>query len=140
MVIRWRATGAGEVRMKGHLKRTQKGGATLAWRIDGGGAVLAEAPLGPESEAGIEGKWVRVSPGDTMDFVLRAPEGDTCGNVAWNILVEGREAEDAPVTEVGDFARQFPTAERPVPDAAPADPWADLVQILWASNEFHFID
>jgi hypothetical protein len=44
------------------------------------------------------------------------------------------------VAEVGDFTRQFPTSNDPVPGAVAADPWADLVQMLWASNEFHFID
>lgn len=140
MVLRWRATGVGSVRMTGNIKRTQKGGDTLAWRIDRGDKVLAEAKLGPESESRIEGTWIDVKPGDTMDFVLRAPDGDSCGGVAWNIRMEGREAKDSPVIEVGDFARQFPTSDQPAPGAVPASPWADLVQMLWASNEFHFVD
>jgi len=140
MVLRWVAVGAGNVRMIGNIKRTQKGGDTLAWRIDSRDKVLSEAKLGPESESKIKGRWIDVKPGDTMDFVLRAPDGDTCGGVAWNIRVEGRESKDSPVIEVGDFTRQFPTADKPVPGATPADPWADLVQMLWASNEFHFID
>ena len=140
MVLRWRATGAGRVRMTGHLKRTQKGGDTLAWRLDAGGKVLADAKLGPESEAVIQGAWVGVKPGATVDFVLRAPEGDSCGNVAWDLKIEGQETEVSPVVEVGDFTRQFPTADQPAPGTAAADPWADLVQMLWASNEFHFID
>lgn len=140
MVLRWVATGAGNVRMVGNLKRTQKGGDTLAWRIDRGDRVLAEAKLGPESEARLEGEWIEVKPGDTVDFVLRAPDGDSCGGVAWNIHVEGRESQGSAVVEVGDFARQFPTSDQPASGIAPADPWADLVQMLWASNEFHFID
>ncbi len=140
MVIRWRATGVGQVRMKGHLKRAQQGGVTLAWRMDGKGVVLDEAKLEPEAEMGIESKWVDVVPGDTMDFVLRAPEGDACGNVTWTLKMEGRESEGGPVGEVGDFRKQFPTNNNPAPGAKPADPWADLVQMLWASNEFHFVD
>jgi hypothetical protein len=140
MVLRWRATGAGQVRMSGRLTRTQQGGATLAWRIDGKGAPLAGARLSPEATAEIEGTWIDVGPGDTMDFVLRAPEGDACGNVSWNLRILGRESASAPVAEVGDFTRQFPTSNDPVPAAASGDPWADLIQMLWASNEFHFVD
>lgn len=140
MVLRWRSHGAGQVRMAGQLTRTQKGGNVLAWRIDGKGAPLAEARLSPEATADIAGTWIDVAPGDTMDFVLRAPDGDACGNVAWNLRIEGRESEAGPVTEVGEFTREFPTSNAPVPAAAAADPWADLIQMLWASNEFHFVD
>jgi hypothetical protein len=140
MVLRWRASGAGQVRMSGRLTRTQEGGATLAWRIDGKGAPLAEAQLSPEAAVDIAGTWIDVVPGDTMDFVLRAPDGDACGNVAWNLRIEGRESESGPLAEVGDFTRQFPTSSDPVPAAVSADPWADLIQMLWASNEFHFVD
>jgi len=140
MVLRWRATGAGQARLTGHLKRTQQGGSTLAWRIDGKGKALAESKFSPESETDVNGTWMDIKPGDTIDLVLRAPEGDSCGNIAWSLRIEGRESETSPVSEVGDFARQFPTSNDPVPGASPADPWADLVQMLWASNEFHFVD
>lgn len=75
-----------------------------------------------------------------MDFVLRAPEGDACGSVNWKLSIEGRESESQPVTEVGNFAKQFPTSNDPAPGVQLANPWADLVQMLWASNEFHFVD
>lgn len=140
MVMRWRSNGAGKVRMTGQLTRTQKGGNILAWRIDGKGATLAEARLSPDASVDIAGTWIDVKPGDTMDFVLRAPDGDACGNVNWTLRIEGRESESQPVAEVGDFTRQFPTSNDPIPGAASADPWADLIQMLWASNEFHFID
>jgi hypothetical protein len=140
MVLRWRANGSGQVRMIGSLKRTQKGGNTLAWRIDGLGKPLAEGLLAPDSTTDGAGPWTDVKAGDTMDLVLRAPEGDSCGNIAWNLRIEGCESPDAPVEEAGDFTRQFPTSNDPAPGATPADPWADLVQMLWASNEFHFID
>ena len=140
MVMRWRSNGAGKVRMTGQLTRTQKGGNILAWRIDGKGATLAEARLSPDASVDIAGTWIDVKPGDTMDFVLRAPDGDACGNVNWTLRIEGRESESQPVGEVGDFTRQFPTSNDPIPGAASADPWADLIQMLWASNEFHFID
>ena len=140
MVLRWRANGNGQVRMTGHLKRTQQGGNTLAWRIDVKGKAVAEAPIAPDSASDIAGTWTDVKAGDTVDLVIRAPEGDSCGGIAWNLRIEGRESPDAPVEEVGDFTRQFPTSNDPAPGATPADPWADLVQMLWASNEFHFVD
>jgi len=140
MVLRWRASGAGQVKMSGHLKRTQQGGAILAWRVDGKGKPLAEAKLLPDSSANIAGTWIDVMPGDTMDFVLRAPDGDACGNVNWTLRIEGRDSESKEATEVGNFTRQFPKSNDPAPGAQPASPWADLVQMLWASNEFHFVD
>ncbi|MEK7950551.1 DUF1549 and DUF1553 domain-containing protein [Luteolibacter soli] len=140
MVLRWRATGSGQVKMTAHLKRNQKGGDTLAWRIDGKGKPLAEAKISPEASVDVAGTWIDVKPGDTIDFVLRAPDGDACGSVNWTFVIEGRESESQPVMEVGNFAKQFPKSNDPAPGAQPANPWADLVQMLWASNEFHFVD
>lgn len=140
MVLRWRAQGEGQVRMTGHLKRTQKGGDTLAWRIDGKGKEQSGATFAAEAETDIAGTWADVKAGDTIDLVLRAPQGDSCGGVAWNLRIEGRESADAPAEEVANFEQQFPKSNDPAPGATPADPWADLVQMLWASNEFHFID
>lgn len=140
MVLRWRATGAGQVRLRGTLRRTQTGGAALAWRVDGKGEVLREGSLAPEGSVDLPGEWVKVEIGDTVDFVLRAPEGDACGNVDWVLKIEGRESEGREPTVVGDFTQDFPTSNGPPPVAAVADPWADLVQMLLASNEFHFID
>ncbi len=140
MVLRWRANGEGQVRMAGHLKRTQKDGDTLAWRIDGKGKEQAAANFAPEAETDIAGTWTDVKAGDTVDLVLRAPQGDSCGGIAWSLRIEGRESANAPVEEVANFNEQFPKSNDPAPAAAPADPWADLVQMLWASNEFHFID
>ena len=140
MILRWRATGAGKVRMAGNLKRTQKGGDTLAWRIDGKGAALAEGTLAAESAADLEGPWIDVMPGDTLDLALLAPAGDACGSIVWTLKIEGRESESQAMSEVGDFTRQFPTSNDAPAASVPADPWADLVQMLLASNEFHFID
>ncbi|MDB6077521.1 MAG: Protein of unknown function (DUF1553)/Protein of unknown function (DUF1549)/Planctomycete [Akkermansiaceae bacterium] len=140
MVLRWQASSPGKVRMTGHLGRTQKGGATLAWRIDGKGQPLAEAKLDPEGAADISSPWVDVRTGDTMDFVLRAPNGDSCGGTSWKLSIEGHETDAQPIEEVGNFTRQFPTSSTPAPGATAADPWADLIQMLWASNEFHYID
>lgn len=140
MVLRWRSNGVGQVRMLGNLKRTQEGGNTLAWRIDAKGKPAAEGSLAPDSSVDGKGPWIDVKAGDTMDLVLRAPEGDSCGGVAWNLRVEGRESPQAPAEEIANFNRQFPTSNDPAPGATAANPWADLVQMLWASNEFHFID
>ncbi|GAA5132064.1 DUF1549 domain-containing protein [Luteolibacter yonseiensis] len=141
LILRWRALGAGEVRMTGTIKRTGKGGATLAWNLaKSGSSEFISHPLAPDSEAAIEGEWAGVAAGDTVDFVLRAPEGDTVGSVGWNLRVMGREKPDGKPVEVGNLKKQFPTTDAPPAMPGAADPWADLIQMLWASNEFHFID
>ncbi|WP_193211115.1 DUF1549 and DUF1553 domain-containing protein [Luteolibacter marinus] len=140
MVLRWRAAGAGQVKMSGSLRRTQKGGDTLAWRIDGKGMVQSEGQLPAEASAEMEGSWVTVEAGDALDLVIRAPQGDACGGVAWTVKVQGRENDSAGLVELGDFASQFPISNDPPAAAAAPDPWADLIQMLLASNEFHFID
>lgn len=142
LVLRWRSHGAGEVRMVGSIRRTQQGGAALAW-----GVTSAEKPgpidrrLEPQGDAVIEGPWQAVVAGSAVDFVLRAPEGDSFAGVAWDLRIEGREGGDAGgILEVGRLQDQFPTAAQAPSPPGPGDPWADLVQMLWASNEFHFID
>jgi hypothetical protein len=94
----------------------------------------------PDSEAGIDGRWSAVSPGDTIDFVLRAPTSSDCGGVAWNLRILGRETPDGPIREVGDFRKDFPQTNDAPPLPPGGDPWADFAQALLASNEFHFID
>lgn len=141
LILRWRALGAGEVRMTGDIRRTGKGGATLAWNLaKSGNPEFVSHPLPPDAEAKIEGEWQTVVAGDTMDFVLRAPEGDSTGSVGWNIRVMGRESSGGKAAEVGNLGKQFPTNDSPAPPPSSTDPWADLIQMLWASNEFHFID
>lgn len=141
MIFRWVARGAGEVRIKAHLKRTQKDGVPLAWRIEGKGSdLLAEGKFPAESSIDAACEWVSVKPGDTMDFVLRAPEGDTCGGVQWSIQVLGRESASTKPEVVGDFTKEFPTSDSTAAAPVSGDPWADVIQMLWASNDFNFID
>jgi hypothetical protein len=141
LVLRWRAQGDGEVRITGSLKRQQTGGSTLAWEIAGpDGEPLAETDFPPDSTAEIATGWVAVRSGDTLDFILRAPAGDHCGGVEWNLSVMGREDAGAGEVEVGSFAKQFPKSQTPPPAPVAGSPWADLIQMIWASNEFHFID
>ncbi|MBC7979719.1 MAG: DUF1549 domain-containing protein [Armatimonadetes bacterium] len=140
IILRWHALGAGEVSMVGDLKRTQKGGEALEWNISHNNRSLQNFTLPPEGSSQIEGQWLPVSPGDTVDFVLRAPHGDSFGGVEWNLRVLGRESPDAKPAEINDFAKQFPTSDSPFPEIKAANPWADFIQMLWASNEFNFID
>lgn len=141
MILRWRATGSGEVKMTAHLKRTQKEGNTLAWRIDAQGTrTLVEGKFAPESTIDPAGEWVTVKAGDTLDLVLRAPDGDACGGIAWTVKVMGRETPQAKPAVVGNFTSDFPKPGAPSHASAAVDPWADVIQILWASNEFNFID
>jgi hypothetical protein len=141
LILRWRALGAGQVRMHGSIERTQQGGATLSWNLSNtGNADVVARSLSPAAKAEIEGSWITVATGDTLDFVLRAPDGDTCGGVAWNLRVAVRETAGGAIVEIGNLREQFPTPATPPPAPFTADPWADLIQMLWASNEFHFID
>lgn len=140
LILRWRALGSGEVRMTGNIKRPANEGPPLAWSLVHGGASGGNHALAPDSDMKIEGGWMKVAAGDTVDFVLRAPEGDGHGTVNWNLRVIGRESESGKPSEIGNFRRQFPTADSPPAPVATQDPWADLIQMLWASNEFHFID
>lgn len=137
LILRWRASGAGEVRMIGNINRTGKGGDTLVWNLSGD---EADHPLPPESAAEIAGNWVKVAAGNTVDFILRAPAGDSCGSVAWDMKIMGRETPEAKPEVISKLADDFPKSDTPPAAPAAASPWADLIQMLWASNEFNFID
>jgi hypothetical protein len=141
LILRWRATGAGTVRMTGSAERTQKTGDTLEWIVAGADRrPLASATLPPEAKTSIESEWITVAPGDTLDFILRAPAGHNSASVRWELKVIGREEKDSKPAVVGHFNREFPTSDSARSAQPPADPWADLIQMLWASNEFHYID
>jgi hypothetical protein len=88
----------------------------------------------------INGDWIKVAAGSTVDFVLRAPENVNHCWVAWNLRILGRETPDAPPADLGTFKDHFPTPNAPAPEAKPGSSWADFIQMLWASNEFNFID
>jgi hypothetical protein len=140
LILRWRALGSGEVKMEGDIKRTQKGGSALEWKISSGGKALTTQPLPPNQASTISGGWIKVSSGSTVDFVLRAPENVNYAMVGWNLRILGRETPDAPPADLGTFKDHFPNPNNPAPETKPGSPWADLIQMLWASNEFNFID
>jgi hypothetical protein len=141
LVLRWRALGAGEARLVGTIRRTQQGGADLVWNLASPhGETNTASALAPAGSATIDGPWLAVKPGDALDFVLRAPNGDSFGGVSWDLRVEGRESPTGTVSEVGNLHTQFPTSDSPPPLPPAANPWEDLIQALWAANEFHFID
>ncbi len=141
LILRWRALGAGQVRMMGNIERTQKEGVPLAWNFAHNKSVeFTSQVLAPEAKASIESEWLTVTAGDTVDFVLRAPHGDNCGGVAWKLRIMGRESSGGNPVEIGNLHDQFPKSDSQPPTIRAADPWADLIQMLWASNEFHFID
>lgn len=141
LILRWRALSAGEVKMVGNIKRSSNEGATLAWNLAGTGVeTLDNQPLPPGGDSLIDGSWRMVKAGDTVDFMLRAPEGDGYGGVSWQLKILGRENTRQKEQVVGDFKLEFPMSDTQPALASAGDPWADLVQMLWASNEFHFID
>ena len=141
VILRWRALGSGEVKMAGNIRRTQKDGTNLEWRISSNGEALSTQALGPNQSTPVNSDWIRVAAGSTVDFVLRAPEPvNNCG-VQWELGMTGRETPDSPPIEIGDFKTQFPNPDSPPPpEDRPDSPWADFIQMLWASNEFNFID
>ena len=148
LVMRWRSHAAGEARIVGKLKRTQQGGPALAWHIAGpDGQPMQQGELPPGGEARIEAPWTSgqgigpgIKPGNTMDLVLRAPNGDSFGGFSWDLRILGRESLDDPVREISNLRDDFPQTNK-APSLPPTgNPWADLAQALLASNEFHFID
>lgn len=63
---------------------------------------------------------------------------DAAAKVAW---VYGRIYRRVPSTEeVAEVVEWVEGAGDPAQEGEAGDVWADLVQMLWASNEFHYID
>jgi hypothetical protein len=54
--------------------------------------------------------------------------------------VEGCEEKDGKTRQISDWEKEFPKTNGPIPAATVGDPWADVIQLLWSSNEFHFIE
>jgi hypothetical protein len=141
LILRWRATGAGQVRMMGKLHKPQPEGDVLAWEIrDAARQTLRSGDLAPRQSSSLESPWVTVADGATIDFVLRAPRGQNHGSTHWDLRIEGRDTEASATREISRLAEDFPTSESKREAPIKASPWADLIQMLWASNEFHFID
>lgn len=144
LVIRWKATGSGQVKMTGKLGRGNKPdqGAPLTYHLIGNDTErLGEGKIMPGlRDQNLESAWMDVKAGDTVDFAIAAPEGSHFGGTSWDIQMLGREKPESPAIEVANLAKQFPTSTTPPPAIVPDSPWADLVQMLWSSNEFHFID
>ncbi|MCU0796495.1 MAG: DUF1549 and DUF1553 domain-containing protein [Akkermansiaceae bacterium] len=141
LVLRWEALGAGQIRLAGGLKRTQKGGAALHWSLHSEAfPKLPEGKLPPGGSTAVESPWIDVQPGQSVDFVLRAPEGDAFASFDWDFRIDGRETPTSAIAEISRLADAFPHSDSPPALPPAADPWADLIQVLWASNEFQFLD
>ena len=72
--------------------------------------------------------------------MLSAPRGQNHGSTHWDLRIEGRDTEASVAREISRLAEDFPTTESKREVPIKASPWADLIHMLWASNEFHFID
>ncbi len=141
LIFRWFAGGTGEVRLRGHLRRSQKGGKDLAWFIASSADLVKQSGVLKENgQSSLLSPWVSVKAGDTIDLVLNAPNGDVCGGVTWNLAIEGAEEKGGKIRVISDWEKDFPTTNRPIPAPTIGDPWADVIQMLWSSNEFHFIE
>ena len=142
LVLRWTATGPGDFQLTGNVHRSGKQGPALLYQIAGSdGQVLAEAVLPQSSKTDIDAPWVSLRQGETMDFLIRAPDGHHTGSFLWNFRLMGREREGGDVKQLAISERDIPTASAVVPKPlATGDVWCDLVQMLWASNEFNHLD
>lgn len=141
LILRWRASGRGQVKMSGKIERPQNEGDVLAWEIVGKNrAILQAGTLAPKQSITLDSTWIEVAAGETIDFQLRAPQGQNNGGCRWDLQLLGRERADAQEREIGNLAKEFPTTNAVPPAPTSGNPWADVVQMLWASNEFHFID
>jgi hypothetical protein len=139
-IIRWRAHSSGQVKLDGEIKRTQKDGTRLEWKIFHNGRDIATTALGSNQTTPITSEWLDVTAGSTVDFVLRAPEPVNNCSTSWTLSMTGRENPDSHPRELGNFKDQFPKNNNPPPTLKPSSPWADIIQMLWASNEFNFIE
>lgn len=140
LILRWRAQGAWQVKMGGNIKRTQTGGTPLEWKIFHNGKDLKTVPLGPDQSTPIDSDWLNVEAGGTVDFVLRAPGPVSMCVTSWELNISGKETPESTPAELGNFKNQFPTNNNPPSAPKPFSPWADVIQMLWASNEFNFIE
>lgn len=143
LILRWQALSSGQARLSGSIRRSQQGGQALEWQITSSHTsdqAHHAAALDPESHASPASPWLNMQPGDFIDFHLSAPHGDAFGGFHWDFQIHGRESATAPAVEISRLRDDFPTTDS-TPSPSPAgDPWADLIQMLWASNEFIFID
>jgi len=140
LILRWRAQGAGEVKLGGNIKRTMKDGTRLEWKILHNGKDIKTVPLDPNQTTPIDSEWLDVEAGGTVDFVLRAPEPVNMCATSWELNISGKETQESAPAEIGNFKTQFPTNNNPPSAPRPSSPWADVIQMLWASNEFNFIE
>lgn len=141
LIIRWRASGAGLVRMQGEISKPQDGGDVLAWEVYAKDQrKLSGGMLAPKQHQAINTEWVPVQAGEAIDFVYRAPNGQNNGGTHWQIRIIGKEHAEGDEREIGNFEKQFPRSSEVPAAPASVSPWADVIQMLWAANEFHFID
>ncbi len=143
LILRWQALSSGQARLSGTIRRSQQGGQALEWRIMSSNTpdqALQTAALDPEAHAAPASPWLNVRSGDFIDFHLRAPHGDAFGGFHWDFQIHGRESDKSPEMEISRLRDDFPTTDSAPPQNPAGDPWADLIQMLWASNEFVFID
>jgi hypothetical protein len=127
--------------LNGHLRRTQQGGKDLAWFLSSTAAMIEQnGILAENGQSSLASQWISVKPGDFIDFVLHAPQGDVCGGVAWDLAIEGSEEKGGKIRQISDWEKDFAQTNAPLPTTTDGDPWADVIQLLWCSNEFHFIE
>ena len=101
---------------------------------------IAGGDLKPGSDANLETGMMDVQAGDSVSLAIHAPNGNNTGSFSWDLGIRGRQRADRPMNYTLNLQDNFPDSNTPPPDVTPVNVWADLVQMLWASNAFHYID
>jgi len=141
LVARWRALGSGKVKFTGRLERPNPQGDVISWSIlRPNGEPITQGELPPGKNANLDSGLIEVKAGDTIDLALRSPTGQNTCSFKWNLAVKGSEIDTDAITYDSNLKKNFPTSNSAPPAVTPASPWADLIQMLWSSNEFHYID
>jgi hypothetical protein len=133
VVRRWTAPRDLTVRIESNLAHAIDEGDGVRGAIVSSSAGLLAAAAVHKSQATLNLSSVTLKRGETLDFVVDI--GSTLNNdeFAWDITITNVGVANAAAT--WNSARDF---RGPAP--AEIDPWTQLAQVLFAANEFVFID
>ncbi len=128
VVRRWRAPREGTVSLHGAIAHVEKEGDGVTARIVHSAAGELGSWTLKSSKAAAEPEGVRVTAGDTLDFVVECRSDARGDAFTWSPVVRMGKTE---WNASSDFSGPAP---------APRTPWERLAQVLLLSNEFLFVD
>ncbi len=132
---RWQAPRAMTIRVEGEVKRpSDKGDGVRAFMVSDRQGVLGEVLVGPAKTEKLALK-VALQAGEALSLAVGCEGTNSFDSFNWSLrLHEGERL----VTEAKrDFCG---LAGRPIDQASPQEPLAQLAQVLLMSNEFQFVD